>query len=140
VATPVPAYSDTTARPGESWCYVVRAAASADPLVESAPSNEACVEVKDIVAPAPPAGLTLLPREDGDELTWSPSSEPDLRAYRVYRTRRRQRERIGEVLPPATTFLAKEAALGGFARYTVTAVDEAGNESADAEPVESRRP
>ena len=59
--------------------------ASTDPLVESAPSNEACVEVRDIAAPATPTGLAVLPREGGLEVLWSPSAELDLAGYRVYR-------------------------------------------------------
>ena len=48
---------------GEKVCYVVRAAASLEPLVESAASNEACLGVRDISPPAAPSGLAVVPRE-----------------------------------------------------------------------------
>jgi hypothetical protein len=140
VAVPGTAFADTSTQPGQSWCYVARAVASAEPLVESAPSNEACVDVRDVVPPSPPSGLTVLVREEGVEVTWSPSPEKDVRVYRVYRTLRRQRERQSEVGAPETSYLDATAPPGSLVRYTVTAVDEAGNESADAEPAETRRP
>jgi len=129
------------ARPGEAWCYLVRAVASANPLVESAPSNEACVEVKDIVPPAPPAGLAALAQDDGVEARWSPSPEPDVVAYRVYRIARGgERERIAEVPAPATRYLDPEAPTIRVLRYFVSALDAAGNESALSPPAEVRRP
>jgi fibronectin type 3 domain-containing protein len=119
---------------------VARAVASAEPLVESAASNEACVDVKDIVPPSPPAGLTALARAEGVEVTWSPSAEADIHVYRLYRTFRRQREKLVELTAPETSYLDATAPPGSLVRYTVTAVDHAGNESGDAEPAEARRP
>lgn len=128
-------------KPGESWCYVVRAVASSDPLVESAASNEACVEVKDVVAPAAPVGLTALAQEAGIEVRWSSSLEGDVVAYRVYRMSRRGRlEPIGEVKAPATRFLDQVPSDSGRVRYVVKAVDGAGNESAPTLPVDVTRP
>ena len=140
VAAPTTVYQDISAQPGQSWCYVARAVASAEPLVESAASNEACVDVKDIVPPSPPAGLTALARAEGVEVTWSPSAEADVHVYRLYRTFRRQREKLVELKAPETSYLDATAPPGSLVRYTVTAVDQAGNESADAEPAEARRP
>jgi hypothetical protein len=139
-ATAEHAFVDRTAVPGESSCYTVRAAASADPLVESVASNEACVDVKDVLAPTAPSGLTALPREDGIELSWSPSPESDLAAYRVYRTAARgTAELVGELPRTETSFLDKEAPSGRL-RYSVSAVDASGNESAKSPPVEARIP
>jgi hypothetical protein len=134
-------FVDRTAQPGESWCYVIRAVASAQPLVESAPSDEACIDVKDVLAPATPAGLAAIPRDEGIEVSWSPSSEPDLVAYRVYRAVKRggPGERVAEIAAPETTFLDKDPPEGALV-YTVTAVDRAGNESPPTPPSETRRP
>jgi hypothetical protein len=133
-------FVDTSPRPGETVCYEIRATASAEPLVESAPSNEACVEVRDILPPTPPTGLTVLVRDDGVEIRWSPSAESDLQAYRVYRARRSgENERVGEVLAPETVYLDAEPS-GRILRYVVTAVDGAGNESEPSAPEEVRRP
>ena len=90
-------FDDGAAPLGTAACYVVRAVASPDPLIESAPSNEACVEVRDVTAPAAPVGLVVLPREAGLELLWSPSAEADLAGYRIYRTAPGEPERVAEI-------------------------------------------
>jgi hypothetical protein len=132
---------DTTVPAGATACYVVRAAASVDPLVESAPSNEACVEMRDIAAPAAPAGLAVLPRENGLELLWSRSGAADLAGYRVYRAAAEGRpERIAEVGADRSSWLDEKAARGATYRYAITAFDQAGNESEAAEPVEASLP
>ncbi|HVQ28710.1 MAG TPA: hypothetical protein VMV21_03975 [Vicinamibacteria bacterium] len=134
-------FTDRTTQPGESWCYVVRAVAATQPLVESAASNEACIDVKDVLAPAAPAGVAAIPRDEGIEVSWSPSPEADLLAYRVYRSPRRggQMVRLAEVAAPDTTFLDKEPPEGAW-QYSVTAVDRAGNESPVTSSAEVRRP
>jgi hypothetical protein len=133
--------TDTSAPEGEKVCYVVRAAASIEPLVESGPSNEACVGVKDIKPPAPPTGLAVLPREGGLELVWTPSPEEDLAGYRVYREAAGEpRARVAE-LDPAHAGWTDAAAKSGVAyRYTVTAFDRAGNESGPTSPLEATLP
>jgi hypothetical protein len=126
---------------GVTACYVVRAVLSTEPLVESAPSNEACVDVRDVVAPATPGGLAVLPRERGLEVLWSPSAEPDLAGYRVYRaTPGGLPERIAEVPPSRVAWLDETAARGETYAYSVSAYDEAGNESEPAEAVEAGLP
>lgn len=133
--------TDTTAPPGSTACYVVRAAASIDPLVESAASNEACVEVRDIVAPGAPTGTAVLPRERGLEVIWTPSPESDLAGYRVYREAPGEpRSRLAEVEAARAAWLDTTARPGIVYRYDVTAVDLAGNESPRAEAVEAGLP
>jgi hypothetical protein len=134
-------FKDTTAPPGATACYVLRAASSIEPLVESAPSNEACVEVRDVAAPATPAGLAALPRQGGIEVLWGPSSEPDLASYRVYRTAPGGApERLAELAPNRTSWLDETAVRGVAYRYAVSAVDAAGNESVPTDPVEATLP
>jgi hypothetical protein len=133
--------NDTVVPRGEIACYVVRAVASSDPLIESAPSNEACVEVRDVAAPATPTGLAVLPREGGLEVLWSPSAEPDLAGYRVYRTPPGgPPEKIADVGPNRASWLDDTAERGIDYRYAVTALDQAGNESEPAEAVEASLP
>jgi fibronectin type 3 domain-containing protein len=111
------------------------------PLVESAPSNEACAEVRDIAPPAVPAGLAVLPREGGLEILWSPSPEPDLAGYRVYRAAGDGApERVAEVAAGRASWLDESARPGVDYRYAVTAFDAAGNESGRTEPVEATLP
>lgn len=115
---------------GATVCYLVRAVASMDPLVESAPSNEACVDNRDITAPATPAGVAVLPREGGLEVLWGPSADADLAGYRVYRTAPgAPRERIAEVATTRSAFVDETARKGITYAYSVTAFDQAGNES-----------
>jgi hypothetical protein len=126
---------------GATACYVVRAVASTEPLVESAPSNEACVDMRDVTAPAAPAGVAVLPREGGLEVLWAPSADADLAGYRVYRAAPGgPRERIAEVGTSRSAWLDETARPGVAYAYTVAAFDQAGNESASAEPVESSLP
>ena len=126
---------------GATACYVIRAVASMDPLVESAPSNEACVDNRDITAPATPAGVAVLPREGGLEVLWAPSADADLAGYRVYRAAPgAQRERIAEVGTNVSSVVDETAGKGITYAYSVAAFDQAGNESAPAEPVEASLP
>jgi hypothetical protein len=132
---------DSVVPQGETACYVVRAAASTEPLVESAPSNEACVEVRDVAAPATPAGLAVLPRESALEVLWTPSVEPDLAGYRVYRAAAGgDMEKVAEPATTRASWLDETARPGIVYRYSVSAFDRAGNESPPAEPVEASLP
>jgi hypothetical protein len=132
---------DADAPMGERVCYVVRAVASSEPRIESAASNEACVERRDTTPPETPAGLAILPRSGGLEVLWSPSAESDLAGYRVYReTAGQARERLAELSPEKAAYLDERAARGTAYRYTVTAFDQAGNESEPTDPVEGSLP
>jgi fibronectin type 3 domain-containing protein len=134
-------FRDEGAPLGATWCYVVRAVASTEPLIESAPSNEACVERRDVSAPAAPAGLAVLPRQGGLELLWSPSGEEDLAGYRVYRAAEGQPpQRLAELPPAKAAYLDESARQGVVYRYTLTAYDAAGNESDPTDPVEATLP
>ena len=129
-------YVDTGAVAGQHWCYVVRAVVSNDPLIESASSNEACLTARDIAPPTVPAGLTLLARPGALELRWSASPEADLAFYRVYRAAPTgAAERIAVVQAGTTLFLDDTATAGTAYRYTITAVDRAGNESGPSPPL-----
>jgi hypothetical protein len=136
-----PSFDDQAATLGTTACYVVRAVASPDPLIESAPSNEACVEVRDITAPAAPVGLVILPRQAGLELLWSPSAEADLAGYRVYRVEPGgEPERVAEVEVTHSSWVDTSARRGVTYRYAVSAFDQAGNESPPSRAVEATLP
>jgi fibronectin type 3 domain-containing protein len=109
-------------------------------IVESAPSEEVCMAVQDVFAPAAPTGVAALPREAAVEVSWSPSPEPDLASYRVYRaTGSGTPARVGEVKSGETAFIDVGPGPGTHA-YTVTAVDRDGNESPPSRPAEARLP
>ena len=136
-----PPYLDETALTGGRWCYTVRHLVSSEPLLTSAESPEACVDIKDVRPPQPPSGLTVVPRETGLELTWNASTDGDLASYRVYRsTAGAEPQKIGERPAAERSFLDTTAAAGTTYRYRVTAVDTAGNESAAGPPAEAARP
>jgi len=133
-------YEDTTAPQGQTWCYVARTVLGTDPLVESVESAPACVEVKDVFAPAPPGGLSVLAQESDVEVSWSPSPEGDLKAYRLYRSSGGgPPQRLAELERGTTTTHDKPPA-GAVSVYTLTAVDQNGNESPPSAGVSIRRP
>jgi hypothetical protein len=153
--TPAPVsedhHLDTSAPIGTEACYVLRTVISTDPLVESEATDELCLEVRDIVAPAAPLGVAAVETEAGIEVSWSPSQEPDLASYRVHRAvRGGPSEPVGEAPSSASVFLdatPREGPLpggrpgrGAVFVYTVTAVDTAGNESAPSDPAQVRLP
>ena len=134
--TPDKSHLDADALAGQDWCYVVRAVVSNEPLIESGPSNEVCLTARDIAPPTVPAGLTLLAQPGALELRWSPSPEADLAFYRVSRAAPAGApEKIAEVPAGTSVFLDSTAAPGTAYRYTITAVDRAGNESAPSAPL-----
>lgn len=135
------AFEDRTAAAGPRWCYTVRAAASVDPVVESAPSNEVCVDITDVAPPAPPAGVATLAGTDAVDVSWSPSGEPDLAGYRVYRAPDGGTpSRLAELPAGQTTWRDTRPQRGGLHLYTVTAFDKSGNESAPSRPAEGHLP
>jgi hypothetical protein len=139
--TEVKAFTDTAAPLGQTGCYVVRAVASREPLVESSSSEEACVAVADVAAPGTPAGLTILPVAEGLELSWSPSPEADLAGYRVLRsTGPGTPEQIAEVPPNQTQYVDKTAGPAVVYFYRLVAFDQAGNASPQSDAVEGVRP
>lgn len=122
-------FTDANAPLDSTVCYIVRAVGSVEPLIESAPSNEACIEVRDVVPPSPPSGLAVVPREGALEVVWSPSSDGGLASYRVYRAAAGgEREQVAEIAAGTTTWVDTTGEGGVLYRYTVTAVDAAGNE------------
>jgi len=137
-AKPNATYRDASVAAGDSWCYVVRAVAGTEPLVESAPSSEACVSVRDVFAPAPPAGVAALAAGGVVDVSWSPSAEPDLASYRVYRSDGGEPQKLADVPGTETRFRDENATVGATYNYTVTALDKDGNESAPSAPAKAR--
>jgi hypothetical protein len=131
-------FRDATVTAGQSWCYVVRAVAGAQGLAESVPSTEACVGVRDVFPPATPVGVAALAAGGVVDVSWSPSSEPDLALYRVYRASDGAPERLAELPAGETRYRDEQAATGVSYTYTLTAVDKDGNESAPSPGARAR--
>lgn len=102
---------------------------------ESVPGEVAEVNLPDIYPPAVPADLTALATADQIELTWLRDKEADLKGYLIYRAAGDSRyERIGE-LTAVPNFSDIHVEHGKTYQYRVSAVDQAGNESARSEAV-----
>ncbi len=136
-STSVPEYTDAAAQRGAAYQYTVQAIVKSGGVVaESEMSRPAGITYVDRFPPAVPSGLTAIAGLNSIQLTWNPGAEPDLGGYHVYRSENSEPfSRIGELLgTPSYTDRAVEA--GRRYRYTVSAVDQEGNESARAESVE----
>jgi fibronectin type 3 domain-containing protein len=102
------------------------------------------VSARDIFPPAVPQGLVAVADVEAGaiDLSWSPDADPDLAGYSVYRrvagsTTPAERVSGGELLSnPAWRDLSPRSGL--VYAYSVSAVDQTGNESArSAEALES---
>jgi len=131
-------YTDAPAY-GEHEYRVAAVATTGPPLVQSDLSAPASATFRDLVPPPAPASVTPLVEPNAIRLLWEPVEAPDLAGYRVYRTEGighgadiREVGTINLVKDPIkeTTWLNKPVSLGLAFRYAVTAIDQAGNESA----------
>jgi hypothetical protein len=131
-AKPVPgtAYVDAAAPYGK-LVYTVRAILPDKPKVEGAPADEAGLDYRDVFPPAAPERLDALPEAGLVRLVWDPVPAPDLAGYIVFRAEGTgQPERLNAE-PTKDSFTTDTSAKPGHRyRYTVRAVDKAGNVSA----------
>jgi len=90
----------------------------------------------DTFPPAMPVGLRGAASPNSIELAWDRNTDPDLAAYRIYRAEGSgafTKIAEGSQIP---TYSDHAIEHGKTYRYAVSAVDQAGNESARSEPVE----
>ena len=80
----------------------------------------------DTDAPSTPAGLTVTPSDSLNTVSWNANSEPDLGGYRLYR------DGLQVYQGQAATFKDASLTNGQSYSYTVSAYDDAGNESASS--------
>lgn len=110
------------------------------------PSGIVSVEAKDVFPPRVPAGLAAVADAQAHaiDLSWTPDTEADLAGYVVYRrdlTAGTGIERISPkvpVVPPS--FEDRNVVSGHHYAYTVSALDQDGNESARSGEVEEELP
>lgn len=105
-------------------------------------STPVTIQTRDIFPPAVPQDLAAV-ADDGTraiDLSWSPDIEPDLSGYVVYRREVKDDSgprRISGATPlPTPTYHDTEVQPGIRYAYSVTAVDQAGNESARSNEAE----
>lgn len=132
---------DSGAEYGSSYEYRVQALAPAgEGFAESLFAGPVTVERRDAFPPETPQGVKAVAGFDTIELTWEPCAAEDLAFYRVYRAGPgNPSERVADQLP-LPRFSDPDVTAGGVYRYTVTAVDRDGNESAPSPPVEQVAP
>jgi len=122
-------YVDEEAAEAGEYTYYL---AAADPAgVESRPSNEVVVAMKDLFPPQSPLGLFTQASGARVELIWNMNPEPDVAHYNVYRWTgvRKDSVRINTTPVKSPHFLDTTSVLGTQYYFAVTAVDRAGNES-----------
>jgi hypothetical protein len=136
--TPVetPPFADRSFKFGITYSYRVRAlTGDAAPYLESGDSGTLDVTAVDTFPPAPPKGLISVTAVGLVTLFWNPGPEADLAGYRVWRKGSEDVEFLA--LTPAAigenTFSDEHIESGQRYEYAVTAVDQAGNESARSE-------
>jgi hypothetical protein len=104
--------------------------------VQGASSDKVTVVTRDVFPPRPPQGLAVVtvPAEHAIDLSWNPDTEPDLAGYFVFRRdipAGGVPEKISPQAPIATpSFRDAGAEPGHTYAYSVSAIDEDGNESA----------
>jgi hypothetical protein len=131
--TPVvaPFYVDATAPYATPLLYTVRAVLAKNPKVEGLPADELAVLLRDVYPPAAPGRLDALSESNRVRLVWTPVDAPDLAGYLVYRVEGDGPPALLTPQPLTDPFYADEAVSQGRRyRYTVRAVDQAGNASA----------
>jgi len=107
-----------------TYHYAVRAIRQeGGTAIEGEVTASVAVTPADVTPPSPPTELVAIPSEGTVRLSWSPSPEPDVAGYVVYRARgSAPLQRVGAVRAPGTTFTDRDVPSGTY-RYAVTAQD-----------------
>jgi hypothetical protein len=110
--------------------YTVRAILPGKAKIEGPPAVEAGVGYRDIFPPPAPRRLDALPEGRLVRLVWDPVAAPDLVGYEVFRAEASGAFQRLNKEPTKDSFFNDETAQPGRRyRYTVRAVDKAGNQS-----------
>jgi hypothetical protein len=129
------AYVDATTSYGGLYRYFVQAIA--EPNQWSEVSDPAEITPVDKFPPEVPSGLTALPSAQSIELSWSRNTESDFRGYNVFRSVDGGAPEKLANLVEAPAFSDTKVEAGKKYKYTVSAVDASGNESAQSAPQEA---
>jgi len=141
VSAPVadPALTDSNLENDRDYYYAVRAVRTrGGTTLYGRPSARVVATPRDTTPPSPPANLVGIASEGVVRLSWSPSPEPDVASYIVYRAPEAGGfERIGSAAVPATTYVDRTATRGTY-RYAVTAQDNASRPNESRQSNEAR--
>ena len=132
-----PEFLDTSFQWGKRYYYrVLPLGRSATGEVEGSRSAASDVVAFDTFPPDAPADVRAVAAESSIELSWQPSVEPDFAGYRVRRSQGSEPFKVLNVAPlGAATYSDTSVESGQAYRYTITAVDRDGNESAPSDAV-----
>ena len=123
-------FVDAGAPYGKPLVYTVRAVLAKNPKVEGLPAEELAVIYRDVYPPAAPARLDALSEGNRVRLVWSPVDAADLAGYLVFRAEGTGAPERLTKDPVADPFFTDETVgQGKRYRYTVIAIDRAGNRS-----------
>ena len=128
-----PSYTDGTIEYGKAYQYYVVSVQKLDTTyAQSEVSEVTAIRPKDTFAPAVPAGLSAVPGSRSIELVWERNTEKDLASYRVFRDGKQVAEGL-----TAPAYSDRDVKAGTKYTYQVSALDNAGNESAKSSPAEA---
>jgi len=134
--TDKPFYIDSDITFGTACQYQVQAIEKAgDTYAESEVSKTIAFTPADRFPPAVPTGLSAIPGARTIELVWELNADKDFAFYRVYR----DGKRVGDSLT-SPAYSDKDVMPGVKYAYRISAVDTAGNESAQSATVEAAIP
>jgi hypothetical protein len=146
---------DRTVQIGHTYTYtaqrVLKVQVGAQTLeLRSALSAPVTVGVRDVFPPDVPAGLVAVPAFAGEaaarhpaiDLSWEPDVEPRVAGYCVYRREGDTGawQRLAAELVPVPAYRDATVVAGHIYTYRVTAVSDAGNESAPSAEVAETAP
>ncbi|MCU1336885.1 MAG: Fibronectin, type domain protein [Bryobacterales bacterium] len=131
----VPSYLDDSTIYGTRYRYMVQTIAGDKQWSVVSEAGE--ITPTDTFSPAVPEGLSAVPTPQSIELAWTRNTEADFRGYNVFRAADNGPFQKVASLIEAPTFSDSKIESGKKYRYTVSAVDLTGNESAQSAPVEA---
>jgi hypothetical protein len=121
-------YVDTSVAYGSSYLYTVRATIEGKPRLEGPPAGEAGIVYNDVYPPAAPPRLDALSEADVVRIVWDASPSNDVVGYLVFRAEGDSPPVPLTRSPVNDTFFTDSSVPAGRRyRYTVRAVDGAGN-------------
>ena len=123
-------WEDMTVEAGKTYGYIVTAARSRVPPVSGRSSPAIVVTAIDMQRPAAPTGLQPpVVSDSGAILRWDRNTEEDLAGYKVYRSDNPDTGwvKLNDALLMITSFADASYRPGSY--YSVSAVDDSGNES-----------
>jgi hypothetical protein len=128
-------YLDETTVYGTRYRYLIQAIAGENQW--SVLTDAAEITPVDTFAPAVPEGLSAVPTPQSIELAWTRNTEADFRGYNIFRSVDNGPFAMIAPLIDIPTYSDSTVETGKKYRYTISAVDLTGNESARTAPVEA---